>query len=195
MVPVDLDAGGGQDGVVVTTGAPPPANLGPPPEEVPAAARQVVTLRPGGAIDPAHLEFIEAQDGYVDGSAKVEAVYPGALGPKAIVTWQSNIGECRTIAAAGVVPEGWGCGSGFNAEADNALGGMGYTTEASGFNMIEVEHTPGVAATVVELTDGTIFVIRPGESSISYHEWNGAPSARITVFWPDGTSESALTSP
>jgi hypothetical protein len=208
-LPIDVGPPRDAGEVVVTTAAPPPPNLGPAPEETPIVPTQaIVTLRPGGEPNDQQLAFMEAQQGYVEGSGKVEAIYPGADGPLAILTWESEGGEvlprigdtgpqsCHSIGPVDQEPSGWGCGGPLPDDPrDGFIRGMGYTYEVGGPNMIEVRHGPGVQATVVELIDGRAFVIRPGDSSISYHEWNGAPSARVTVFWQDGSSESELTSP
>lgn len=210
-LPSDLAPVG--DRVVVTTAAPPPPNLAPALDEVPSNPRQRVKLLAGGEPTEEHLEFMQAQDGYVEGSGRVEAIYPGGAGPKAILVWESEggvvaprLGPFGPMTCEAVVDiddelteddmGGWGCGSSDPVDPDNPhIGGMGYTTEEAGFNMIQVNHTPGAIATVIELADGGAFVISPGRSSISYHEWNGPRPARVTVFWPDGVIESELTTP
>lgn len=198
--------GGERDGVVTTAAPAPPARLGPEPSAIPPGARTVV-MQPGGSPTPDQLSFLRNQAGYLEGSGRVEAYVPGVDGLKALLTWEEDgsarpdagPGEgklaCDAVMPVGGTPRGWGCGS-----ADdwtrNRLGGYGYSSQEDDVNEIEVRHAPGATATVVELSDGTVYVIRPpATSTISYYEWHGPPSARITVFWPDGTRASELTSP
>lgn len=178
-----------------------PADLGPPPADIPAAPRQVIVMLPGSdMLDPVHREFVESQEGYVERSARVEAVYQSSEGPLSILIWQQDDPRfgpmsCSSVAPAGVIPGGLGCGGRSDEPESATIFGTSYTTQLQGRNFVEVGHSPGAEATVIELTDGSAFVIRPGESSISYHQWDGAPSARITVFWQDGSSDSQLTGP
>ncbi len=202
---VDFE-GGERDGVVTTTAPPPPVNLGPGPMTIPAGARTVV-MQSGGNPTPDQLSFLRDRAGYIEGSGRVEGYVAGVNGLKALLTWEEDgsalpdaaPGEgnltCDAVMAVGKVPQGWGCGSADD-WSQNRLRGFGYSSEEKGVNAIEVRHAPGASATVVELSDGTVYVIRPpAASTISYYEWHGPPSARITVFWPDGTRASELTTP
>lgn len=201
---------GVSNGVVTTTAPPPPSNLGPEPIVIPTGGRTII-MRPGGTPTPEQLDFMQGQPGYIEGSGRVEAYAPGIEGLNAVLAWESDGSgfppgpgpapapgrmACDGLGPASGVPQSWGCGSATDWNDNNKVGGLGYTTGQSGRNEIEVHHAPGASATVVELADGTTYLIRPlRTSTISYYEWNGPPSARVTVFWPDGSRVSRLTTP
>lgn len=197
--PQEMQPPAGGEGPVTTVSPEPPPELGPTPEEVPADARDVIVLESGPEhLDHTHLRYLESQGGYVEGSARVEAVYPGRDGPEYLLRFQLDQFErdrmtCRAVARPGEEPASSGCGSGGDLE-EHGIGGMGYSVGA-GPNSIEVEHASDASATVIELMDGSSFVVRPGDSTISFHRWEGEAPARVTVFFEDGTSESRLTLP
>lgn len=183
----------------VTVAGPAP-NLGAPPVGIPADPLEVVNMEVDGELTPAQVEFVEAQPGYQPGSLELEAFHRGANGRKTLVTWRAVDAGGRTMGCSALLDENGsaestGCSSPIPDREQQTIHGYGYTSETFGDNLIEVHHGGQPEATVVELADGSTFVIRPGTSSISYHEWRGRPPARITVFWPDGTTESVLTHP
>ncbi len=156
-------------------------------------------MRPGpAALSPIQTQFVEDQPGYIEGSGRVEAVYPGAGGPSHILVWnvvEPQFGEmkCSSITPPDELPMGAGC-SGPIQNLPFTVNGYGYTTEPGG-QSVTVEHSPDAEAVVIELEDGSTFVIRPGNSSVSHHEWNGPPPVRVTMFWANGSTTSEELTP
>lgn len=173
--------------------------LRPAPDQIPANPRQIVTMQPGPPVlNDVHDGFLASQAGYVVGSGRVDAVYPGSDGDLFILIWQTNnlqIGPtvCRATAPPDAWPQGWGCGSG-GGSVPFTIGGYSHTS-GPGLQEVMVEHSPDAEATVIELADGSTFVIRTSGSSVSYHTWNGPRPVRITVFWDNGTSTSEVLAP
>lgn len=185
-------------GVVTTTAVPNPA-LGPAPVGIPANPRQVIIMRPGpAALNPLQTQFVESQPGYIEGSAKVEAIYPGGEGPLHILMWDVNEPRfgamtCSTISSPEGAPSASGCASRPEISPFTAYG-YTYTTDP-GRQEVTVEHSPDAEATVIELADASTFVIRPGTSSVSHHQWNGPRPVRVTMFWADGSTTSEELTP
>lgn len=190
----------GQQPKPVITMAPPAPDLGPPPAEIPEQPDVEIVVVPGQRpLPPILREFVERQEGYVLGTGRLEGILQGGPSPLALLSWTQAGSDgdmtCRAATPISEEPGGWGCGSGLDdIDAGNTLGGFGYTTDVQGFQSIEVEHSIAAVAVVVERGDGTVIVIRPGDSRFSYFEWEGAPPLRFTVFWEDGTSTSEITS-
>jgi hypothetical protein len=186
-------------GGVVTTTAP-DLGLGPAPVAIPANPRQVVTMRPGpAALNSSQTQFVESQPGYIEGTAKVEAIYPGGEGPLHILTWEVNEPRfgamtCNSISSPELAPSGHGCGSSDAEALPFTVHGYGYST-GEGEQSLMVNHSPDAEATVIELADASTFVIRPGTSSVSYHQWNGPRPVRVTMFWTDGSTTSEELTP
>jgi hypothetical protein len=180
----------------ITTIAPPPA-MGPAPEFIPANPRQVVTMGPGPEVlDEAHLQFIESQAGYVESTARSLATYPSSTGAVVILAWdaidlQAGVLTCLTTVSPDVEPDGgFGCSSKGD---DRPFSYSSYSQVAGeGFNEFMVQHSPDALATVLELDDGSTVVIRPGNSTISMHRWNGPEPVRFTMFWNNGTRTSEV---
>ena len=181
-----------------TTMVVPPA-LGPAPDQIPADPLEIVTMEPGPpALNDVHGDFVVSQPGYVAGSGRVDAVYPGIEGDLFILIWQTNnlqLGPmvCRATAPADAQPQGSACDSG-GGIVPFTIDGY-HQTFGPGLQELMVEHSPDAEATVIELADGSTFVIRPDGSSVSYHTWNGPRAVRFTVFWDNGTSTSEVLNP
>ncbi len=176
-----------------------PPDLGPAPDQIPANPLQIVTMRPGlPVVNEVHRDFLAKLPGYVAGSARVDAVYPGKDGDLFILLWHSNDRQsgaltCRTTAPPDGLPQGFGCDA-IGEVVPFTIDGYSYTS-GPGPQRVMVEHSPDADATVIELADRTNFVIRPGGSSVSYHTWDGPRPIRITVFWSNGTSTSEVLAP
>lgn len=188
-------------GAAETTLAPePPPDLGPPPTGIPEDPLATVELLSGSdTVDPAALEALRANPLYVEGSVLVESFYPGPSGPEALLWYEvedisAGIRGCSAIAPTDSEPTTLGCSDVEDINGDQTVPRVAAGVTPGPNQSIEIVHSPEVSAVVVELTDGSMFVIRPGHSSISYHRWDGAPAARFTVLWNDGTSDSVLIS-
>lgn len=174
-------------------------DLGPAPDQIPADPLEIVTMQPGPRVlNDVHGDFVVNQAGYVAGSGRVDAVYQGREGNLFILTWRTNDPQmgpmiCRGTAPPDALPSGFGCGSAGEA-GPFTIEGYSHTSEP-GPQSVMVEHSTDAEATVLELADGSTFVIRPNGSPVSYHTWNGPRPARFTVFWDNGTTTSEVLTP
>lgn len=182
--------------MVVTTAAAVP-DLGRAPEEIPADALEVIEMQPGHpGLNQVHSQFLSGLDGYRPGSGGVEAVYNGVDGELLILSWEevdpvSGVVECRSAVSADAIPSGWSCDE--TSVKAHALDGYSHSS-GPGDQMVMVEHSRDVEATVIELADGDSVVILPNGGPVSYHQWEGPSPVRFTIFWDDGTSTSEILS-
>jgi hypothetical protein len=147
-------------------------------------------------LDQAHIGFLESQVDFIQGSARALATYPGSTGSLIILAWESidsqaGVMTCITTASPDVEPVGgWGCGS---QGEDRPFSVSSYgQTAGDNFNEFMVQHSPDALATVIELEDGSTVVMRPGDSTISFHRWEGPAPVRFTMFWNNGTTTSEV---
>lgn len=175
-----------------------PEDVRPPLLEVPAEPRDTIEMLPApDEPSDAVIEWLEGYRGYVDGSGRVEAIYAGNDGPHAIIKFQANdpnLGRvgCIAVAPLGSAPLSTGCGSP-DVPPSGEIVGM-FSRQGAGDQEVWIEHSPDAEAVVIELAGGGAFVIRPNDSTVSFHRWVGGPPIRTTVFWPDGTTSQEIMS-
>lgn len=180
---------------MVTTAATLP-ELGPALEQIPAEPLEIITMLPGPVLNERHAQFLREFETYRPGSGRVEAVYPGAHGDIFILTWQVadpfGRGFCKAATPPDALPTESSCSE--PAEGVHALEGF---SQSSGQGVEEhmIEHTRDADAVVIGLADGNTYVVIPGDTSFSFHRWEGPNPIRFTIFWNDGTSQSHVVLP
>jgi len=178
-----------------------PPDVGPPLGEIPTTPRQVVTMRPGPAqLNDVHRLFLESQEGYEPGSGSITAIHPGVGdGPLLVLRWIADtppMGEasCTAVASLTQAPNGISCSAPVVELGPFTVGGYTHSIGSESQEMM-IEHSPDAIAVVIELSDHTSYVLRPGTSSVSLHRWEGNRPVRFTIFWNNDTTTSEILSP